>query len=422
MKIWTRSRLNELAGRASASAVAIVALFERSSVDPEEATDGGKAWGQYLDVHHHSDRQWGFYGTSAGIQAIAEKERALNPNPEIAEMRLVSLGLQQLPESVETADPRYQAKRNKGDFENVVKLAFIADGLRPNRTDVVEAETPEIVEQILDRTVENKYWSARLDGDNDRYYKERVFPTAYVVLTLGRYEKARKSVQFQNAQNWLAHIVVNDSKLNDPAHSALIGLALHNRGRSHIERSPQIQRAIEKCRTQIVNWGRDTKSVPVDRPVFFGFTLGTRTDYVFLSPEILGSIFLLQLDSPADGRLFVLRTIDALTENVLRNQGFSAQNGVMSAVDQMWAMRLISEFRSVHDADKGHLRLIPSRFQALFLMTLRARAIALSALVLIGVVLGLLVANSFWEGLVGGAVAGIFVVAASLIESIRTEK
>src|SRR4051794_19685156 len=111
MDIWTPRKLEKMAGRATTAAIRIVDRFEAAAIDPPEAPDDdeAKAWGQYLDEEHRTLDQWGFYGTSAGIQVLAMKQRGMATDPDEG-VRLIALALKQLPQDVDTTDPRFDAK------------------------------------------------------------------------------------------------------------------------------------------------------------------------------------------------------------------------------------------------------------------------------------------------------------------------
>lgn len=411
MDLWTKGNVERIAARSSTAAIKIVDRLEHKAVDPPEAPDA-KAWGQYLDDEHHSRVQWGIYGTSAGIQTVALKLRTLDTNTDVGAERLVRLALKQLPEEVPTSEARFAKKQEKGDFDNIIKLAFIADALRPNRPDVPRGETPPLIDQILDRAVEGKFWSARPGDDEERYSKERFFPTAYVVLVLQRYEHARAHAVYREARTWLADRLRNDQQLDTPSNNALTGLALLDPHESHTARPQGIVDALALVQRRLITWGSAEREIVIDRPVFYGFSMRSRNDYGFLHPELLAALFLLRRGSPPAGRAFVLRVMRALTDNVDRRGGFVGQNGVMSTVDQLWAMRVITAFREAYDADR--LQVTPVRDQRALVQTPRSRFMAFIVIVLLAVGIVMVTADPFWPG-VGAIVAGVLLAVAPIL-------
>lgn len=419
IEIWTNGKLTQLSFRASSSAIKIVDRFEATAIDPPDAPsgDGAKAWGQYLDDEHHSKAQWGFYGTSAGVQALADKLRVLDGSEEREDGDLIASALKQLPEEVPPSDPRFSTKAEKGDFDNIVKLAFIADGLRPDKIDVHDgADTPPIVATILDRAVGGKFWSSRQGDDEERRSKERFFPTAYVVMVLQRYQRARRHPTYRDARVWLAKRYVHDATLDSPANNALVGLALLDPREDVSARVAVIDQALRLAQSRLTRWAAEMKDVVIDRPIFYGFSLGTRTDYCFLHPEILAALYFLRRGSPKASRAFVLRVMRTLTDNVLARGGFIGQNGVMSTVDQLWAMRLITEFRQAADQPRGSAYLLPVRDQRALARTWPSRIAWASTAVLAGVSLTVLATGHLWAGIAAGLggtliqVAALFVV------------
>jgi hypothetical protein len=405
MEVWTPGKLDQIAGRASTSAIRIVERFEKTAITPTDVPGDAdsKAWGQYLDDEHHSDSQWGFYGTSAGIQALMMKQRVFGTDPERINP-LIMLALKQLPADISTTDSRFEHKRSKGDFENIIKLAFIADALEPHDDDVAD-QPPPVVSTILSLAVNKEFWSSRVATDKARLNKERIFPTACILLVLQRYRAARGDSVYKDARLWLAERVVQDHALDTPANNALIGLALLDRHETKDARPHGIATALQSCEDRLLEWTDSQRTIVIDRPIFYGFSLGTRTDYSFLHPELLTALFLLRRGNPPKGRAYVLRVMKHLTDNIINHNGFVGQNGVMSSVDQMWAMRLIAEFRAVRDSDDGRQRLLPVRDQRVLLRDNRSRVVAVIVVLLVALGFALATSTSFVAGIGAWTVA-----------------
>src|SRR4051794_1392657 len=75
---WYSGRLGRLDLDATTAVTRVVDAFEKNYVD---LSPDGIGWGQYLDSSHFSDAQWGFYGTSAGLQVAATKARLSGVDP-----------------------------------------------------------------------------------------------------------------------------------------------------------------------------------------------------------------------------------------------------------------------------------------------------------------------------------------------------
>lgn len=373
MTRWKSSDLQELAGRSSAAAVEIVDLVETKAIVVGDQSGGRLAWGQYLDDAHHSTEQWGFYGTSAGIQVLAMKQQLLSWENEPRPNKSVERAQGVLPTSTAEADELLSPKRAKGDLENVLKLAFIVDALVPYRQNVVRSETPAMVEELLALAVDGTYWCARVPDDANRALKERVFPTAYVLYVLSRFEAARDHSTFQASREWLAQTLVSDQRLIAPEYVSMIGLALQ-RSVVHSSVTPSlVQTALDRVRAVLLNWCARGKLAGAERPTFIGFGLGDRTDYLFLSPEILAALFFLRDGNPEKSKSFVLHTVDSIATEVLEQGGVMLGSSHMSTVDQLWAMRLLTEFRRVFDEPRGRQDLAPRLDQLIFLYSSKAK-------------------------------------------------
>jgi hypothetical protein len=408
---WTKGRLEETAGKATSAMARMVERFEAKGVSPDGAPTGAKAWGQYLDDEHHSTRQWGFYGTSAAVVTLTIKELD-TADPRPATNPLIVAGSRCLPSDPEATDAHYADKHAKGDFDNIIKLAFIVDGIEPWDEDVKTADTPEVVREILARSVNDRFWSSRLRDDPAREHKERLFPTAYIVMVLQRFEEARDHTAYKEARKWLADRV-KDEKFNTPATNALIGLALLDPHERPANRIAAITDALTLCQTRLIRWGRDQRVVTIDRPVFYGFSIGDRNSYCFLNPEILATLFLLKRNNPHPGRRFVLRVVDALADNTANAGGFIGQNGVMSAVDQMWASRLLGLFLQMKDGPNGTTRLLPARDQRAFLVDTRSRIVATLALVFAALGVILLTGSGPMRNSIGAWVVAVLLLLAN---------
>jgi hypothetical protein len=300
-----------------------------------------------------------------------------------------------VPKSPTDYDPRIQAKVDKGDLENMVRLAFIAEALFPGESRVSAASRPEIVRHILELAGEDPYWhptSARggvpADGDP--------FTTAYVLFALRRYEDPRG--EFRHYRSWLAQQLKTKSAVRArPDLVALIGLALIPDGVD-----PEEPAAIDQCKEELAAWsGRET--IVLNRPLFHGFNLGEWTDYTFLHPEIVAALFLLRAGNPRSTRRYVAKVVGEVVENVKSHGYFEGQPGMGATVDQFWASKLLAEFQQIN-AD-------PTRRQILLPVTvirgwMRWLVVAVAAPIFALVVV--FTSNPAW-GAVGAVVGGVVI-------------
>jgi hypothetical protein len=375
--------------------------FETTSVD---VPGDGIAWGQYLDEEHFSPDQWGFYGTTAALQTLALSARRRNVDPygESTIARAISL-----PETRTTQDEIFTEKRAKGDFDSVVKLTFIADALKLDAADSVAlAETPALVRELMDMAVSGRWWSTRPQDDPARFNRDRDFPTAFVVAVLRRYEVFRRDPLWRASRNWLASRVLDDSSFREQTTLlALTGLALRPFGQVRDE-SARVNEALDACEARLLAWIRDQHAIVLTRPVFNGFSLGPRNDYVFLHPELLVALFLIERDSNPHARRFVLDVLDALTRAIMRRDAFMGQDGIISSVDQLWAGRLLFRFLQKSET-RSAAELVPNPKSLISPQTSRGVAAWLVVLIAISLVIGFMLQGSAGIGI---AILGLIAI------------
>jgi hypothetical protein len=223
-RIWTPGRIDRLVGDTLTTLTQLGGVFEQRQVTVRAGSTTGVAWGQYLDDNHFSDEQWGFYGTSAGLQTLAMRARRIgrrpSADPDVA--RVLSL-----PRDRSAADPIFDDKRDRKDFDSVIKLAFIADALELDEEESVpEASTPLLVSELIGLAVDDECWTTRLSSDAEGKKKDRDFPTAFLVSVLRRYENFRDRTLCDRSRRWLATRVRNDGGFREQTTLlALTGLA-----------------------------------------------------------------------------------------------------------------------------------------------------------------------------------------------------
>ena len=147
---------------------------------------------------------------------------------------------------------------------------------------------------------------------------------------------------------------------------ALAGLAM-NRATSEISDLEVIGKALDKCDKRIESWVAAQKRLAIDRPFFNGFSQGQTTDYIFLPPELLAAIFLVDRGDPPKARRFVLRVISDLNDNVVPKsnggsgiqsrikRGYCVQGDMVRTADQMWVVELLKRFQRLKQSDERTL-------------------------------------------------------------------
>lgn len=350
MKIWTDRQVILLAGRCIEASLKIEDLLDHRKVDVE----GANAWGQYLDAEHHSQTQWGFFGTSAAVQVlVSEPLSAAAGDPRI------QLALQLLPESTEDPDPRIQPKIDRGHLKDIIRLAAIAESLRPSEPQVSPMLRPKIVGTILECAHGQAFWHPAMAAAGNAPTKGDPVATAFIVHALRRYEDPA-GVGFRDQRSWLADELLKRSQVRARPHAvALIGLALQP-----LSKDPNppanVNKALEKCRLTLLDWRRQERGLVVNRPIFHGYQLDGQTEYVLLNPELLAALFFLRLGNPYKARSFTLSVAAAVTMNVETHEGFEGQPGATPTVDQMWAVKLLRTLSEMNE-DPGRKALLRPR-------------------------------------------------------------
>jgi hypothetical protein len=342
MRIWTAVEVEAVLGECMAGIARINHLLRAKHTEPEKDVI---AWGQYLDDEHRTGQQWGLYGTAAAVQSIALHEIATGS--VATDQPLVAGALRLLPEDPDNGHQLLEQKRVRHDFENVIKLAAIAEALRPDALHVPLDVEPAIVSRLRELTLAEGGWTSLPEGTAERDIRERDLATAYILHAWRRYDLGEEGL---NARRWLARRVVEGEPIKGIDLLALAGLALTAHP-VHPNDPQVVERAIDQIDERLATWTRDQEEVRVDRPMFSGFSVGVTTDYLFLHPEILAALYFVRRGNPVHARAFVIDVAHAVSQNVERNKGLMASNGVIASVDQLWAMRFLIELRTLHERE-----------------------------------------------------------------------
>ena len=413
-RIWpTRKSLAKLDGAALASIGAVRSLLNEKRVRPAEL-QGQVAWGQYLDEPHRSTEQWGRFGTSTAVVALAVIHGCEDGAPN-SESIFDSYPLDELAPILPESWPPPAAAGNIAtlkdeDFLRAMKLAYIIDALKADTAIVPSAEQPQLVDHLLGMALPNMPgWSTRPPGSPDRE-RDRHLVTTYILWALRRFPQAQKHDAAQRAYFWIAEQVIGSSPYLGIDLVALACLALQGWGEARNDQ--RAQKALEAGEKRVVTWARRQKRLAIDRPYFNGFSEGHFTDYVFLTPELLVALFLLRRGNPPRSRRFVLRVISDLTDNIAppvaeddrpaitpAAAGYRVQGGMIRTADQPWVVRLLREFHKVKE--DGPRPLLPSATG--WLTT--ARGALATALLLIAAFVVISVLDEGWSLKVFSAIA-----------------
>jgi hypothetical protein len=278
--IWRERQITDVAARALEAGAAIDSTLARRRID----LGGAAAWGQYLDNDRYSGFQWGLLGTTAAAATLALRARPPDASRHLRE------ALPLIPEARIDYHPRIEEKVSKGDFRNMIRLAFIAEALRPGQWHVTKVDRPGIVADMLSFSHGDSYWHPTSALAGGPPAEGDPFTTAYVLYALRRYEDPIG--EFRDHRAWLADQLETRAAVRSRADLvALIGLALLP-DEADPGQPDRVTAAIARCKRELDQWQKQEPGIVLDRPLFHGFNLGDRTDYTFLHPEIVVSLFL----------------------------------------------------------------------------------------------------------------------------------
>jgi hypothetical protein len=373
--IFTRNQVATLAGGCVESLAAIRALI----VTRQRRLGGGNtaAWGQYVDELRWRSGQWGLLGTSASVQTVAICDGGM-PNSDSRSVVAASRPL--LPADLSNTHPLLEPKRAKGDFEDLMRLTFIAESHALGER-VSSTQRPPIVSHIVESAKGRHYWDADSAVANSSPGAGNAFMTALVLHGLRQFEDPPG--EFRDFRGWLAEQLASDPLVRSRPHLvALIGLALQS-VHDDPARPQVIIDGLQKCEEQLLRWRAEEHTLVVDRPAFEGYSLPRVTNYTFVNAEVVAAVFFLRQGSPRTARRFVLQVAARVHENIRTHRAFQGQPGMQPTVDQLWAARLLGTVVETHK-QPGNI-LVP-RFGSLPW----ARTGALVAALIVGLVITLL--------------------------------
>jgi hypothetical protein len=348
-RIWFEGNVVDLAGRAIEAALNIEDLLDHRKVSVGE----GYAWGQYLDADHYSEAHWGLFGTSAAVQVFASNNATAD-----GDIRIKG-ALEVLPREVPTNKAILQEKVASQHLSDIIRLASIAEALLPTEDHVSEAQRPAIVDTILGMSDGQPFWHPTKAALDERPTKGDPLATAFILHALRRYEHP-DGTGFREYRSWLADQFLNRSMIRSQPHVvAMIGLALQPPKK---DPSPpaNVIAAHRQCVISLIEWRRKERGLVVNRPIFHGYQLDGKTEYILLNPELLATLYFLRSGNPSKARRFVLGVVGAVTATAETHEGFEGQPGASPTVDQMWAVKLLRTFRAMND-DPGHRLLLRPR-------------------------------------------------------------
>ncbi|MBS1862158.1 MAG: hypothetical protein JSS68_10665 [Actinobacteria bacterium] len=394
---WRKARIEELDGRAGECLAPVCDLLEDQFVRPAELR-GSVAWGQFLDSGHHSEEQWGHFGTSAALQVFAiahhwdGEERSVYQSSPV---RGVTEALPESPPADDASTPKQE------DFQDPLKLAFMIDACRLDEVEErVQGTQPELVDHLLSLSLSgNEGWSTRgTVGDPSR--QDRLLVTAFGLRSLRRFPVAQQNNAVEGAWDWLATQLRRRARLLGGDVLALGCLALESAPQTR--RTANVSEAAAAVRAELVSRHGGESCPAIDRPYFNPYSRGEVNDYVFLSPEMLTALLFLEADErPREIRGFALEVVGRIVDQIETEnrhssnpEGFRVQRGMLGTVDQMWAIRVLFAFHRAYRRNPATLR--PA-----------SRIVLGSGVIGVPLLIAIIVLGVFFGGWIGSAVSVI---------------
>jgi hypothetical protein len=366
-----------LANRCGLAIRALARLVQDRKVDISRT--GTYGWGQYLDEPHHSDTQWGRFGSSAALQVLAIEHRRERPRMDFDPLRMHGVAPELFPDSLPalvadaTRAPRGEPDRSSDpwkerDFAKPMKVAFCVDAICPHIEDEVPGPAPALVDRLIALALpDGNGWGTRPPDDRHHQIYDRQLVTAFALHALRRFPQQHEHTRIDGVWSWLAQEVLD---YRDSVGEDVLGLCSLALGHAapRPARLSVVAHALRCCEEHLTNWARARPSPIIDRPWFNGYSEGATTNYMFLSPEVLAAIFFLSRDNPESTRSYVVEVVRGVVDNILGGEGtprhegprgFRIQRSMEGAVDQMWAARLLWAFMSRHATQPATL--VPSQ-------------------------------------------------------------
>lgn len=357
---WRKTRIEELDGLASQCLAPVCDLLEDQAVRDCVELDRRIAWGQFLDRSHYSDQHWGRFGTSAAVQVFAMAHHWDEPDRSVYDTSPLNvLAAKALP-----AQPpsRFSKVPKSEDFDDTLKLAFMIDALCLDvLDDKVQGKLPELVTHLIGLALPTKEgWSTRDHHDGRR--QDRLLVTAYGLHALRRFPQAQANPAIGEAWEWLATQLQRRTNTLGGDILALGSLALNACPKA--KQSQSVHSGLVACRAELVSRFAPERRPAIDRPFFNPYSRGDSNDYLFLNPELLAALALLEcVEEEKRVRAFILSVVNGVAGQITRAnlnsgepQGFRSQTDMLGTVDQMWAVRVLYRFHRAFQKNPDALR------------------------------------------------------------------
>ena len=370
--VWTQLKVKQLIEESKQARGVIEALFMRDISSISEA-EGKWAWGQFFDdVRDH--KQYGIYGTSAGIQVLLMAGHGNQHRYIVGARKLLAHAY-----TNHTEDNRFFSQHH---FDRLYKLSALVEQEYAGDDRVGTADPA--IQDLIGRILPDHGWGDFYNSESDKDVESKTTPTAGALLALRKYRGFRESSQCENAVACLCR------KLRETAKPALYELALGSLALIEYEsvkdRVLSYDETKNSTQQRLIQWAKRRKPVELgaDESRHYPTSLdGSRgNEYLFFLPDCLAALALLKSGSPTRTRRYVLDVTKFFVKQIIEKGGFlSVSRNKVSTVDHLWIYRLLKELES-----KQPTELLPQPFYRLSAMPRLARVFTSLGFLLVGMI------------------------------------
>jgi hypothetical protein len=333
---WTHIKVKHLQARAAQALGLIRDLFINNVIDVGAEK---RAWGQFFN-ESKAEKQYGIYGTSAGVQVLSMAGYAPNHAFIAGASRLLKAALEDQTDS--------NLFYRKKDIALVYKLAYIAEAVAVEQ-EIINVDCPPM-DELMKRVLPAQGWGEFYYSEDNKDIEPKVISTVVALLALRRYRKFRASEICEKSLAWLCRRLHEIHKMAT-YELALASLAL-------IEYSDQrgrvngYDRAVDFCKQGLFEWAASRKEIYLGKVEFHHYASNLEGGpgggkYMHFLPHCLVALALLKWDSPKRTRRYVLRVVNFFVQQILENKGFSPDSRrQVSTKDHLWIYRLLKGFES----------------------------------------------------------------------------
>jgi hypothetical protein len=326
--MWTRKKISELRTNANRTQGFIRDRFLKAAIQRD---DNYYTWGQFLD-EPVDNKQYGIYGTSAGIQVLYYSGHTLDH-------QCISGGCATL---FEESSPARSIFKQKGDFDTIFKICFMVDASDPCRC----PQKDDILKDLINRKIKGKGWGNYFVSEREKDSNPNILATAMALLSLMEYGPFLMDEESEDAVNWLCTTLLEkrDRYIYEVCF-AIFALIAYKPIRDKI---PEYEDALGYAKDYLIKWARERNIKQFGYSENYHFWIINdkcrANKYLLFQPDCLASIAFLKLDCPIIVKPYILSVINYYTQETF-NKGFKGKSSDgLSTIDHLWIFRLMKEF------------------------------------------------------------------------------